>query len=147
MSEAELYELRELPPDELDGKSGDKRKFMLSFIAKAPNERFPYTVANETIGSFLASILGFQVPIVIPHTIGGIDQALVLWMNAAARKQVGPQLTSKAIREYLDAHKREVHGAIVLDLFLANSDRAFGPERRNIAVDEEGNLVLFDFGN
>src|SRR5205823_4655420 len=73
--------------------------------------------------------------------------AMVLWMKPAAREQQGPPLTSKELQQFLALHEDEIHGAIVLDLYLANTDRAFGPERRNIGVDEKGRLLLFDFGN
>lgn len=150
MADADLYRIQELPPDNLGGASGEKRKFRLEFIGKAPTERFPYTVANEVVSNHIGSMMGFQIPSVIPHRIDGNPLALILWMSPAARQQDGPPLTSKALRDYLTSadHRDEIHGAIVLDLFLANTDRSFGPERRNIAVDEStGRLILFDFGN
>jgi hypothetical protein len=148
--DADLYRIKELPPDNLGGSSGEKRKFLVEFIGKTPTDRFPYTVANEAVSSYLGNVLGFQIPAVIPHRIDGHCVALVLWMSPAARKQEGPPLTSRALQEYLADEKTEdeLHGAIVLDLFLANSDRSFGPERRNIAVDDvTRRLILFDFGN
>ncbi len=150
MADADLYRIQELPADNLGGASGEKRKFRLEFIGKAPTERFPYTVANEVVSNYIGTVMGFQIPAVIPHRIGEDPLALILWMSPAARQQDGPPLTSKALRDYLasEEHRDEVHGAIILDLFLANTDRSFGPERRNIAVDESsGRLILFDFGN
>jgi len=32
---------------------------------------------------------------------------------------------------YLNKHEAEVHGAIILDLYLGNTDRAFGPQRNH----------------
>jgi len=49
--------------------------------------------------------------------------------------------------EYVHDHPWEVHGAIVFDLFVANNDRAFGPERRNLMIDGSGRLLLYDQGN
>ena len=37
--------------------------------------------------------------------------------------------------------------AIVFDLYVANNDRAFGPQRRNLFLDERGRLSLYDHGN
>lgn len=150
MADADLYRIKEFPSDSLGGSSGEKRKFLVEFIGKSPTERFPYTVANEAVSSYLGTVLGFQIPVVIPHRIDGECVALILWMSPAARKQEGPPLTSRALQEFLEREETvdELHGAIVLDLFLANSDRSFGPERRNIAVDEiTRRLILFDFGN
>ena len=150
MADADLYRIQELPPDNLGGASGDKRKFRLEFIGKAPTERFPYTVANEVVSNYLGAVMGFQIPAAIPHRIEGDALALILWMSPVARQQDAPPITSKTLRDYLasEDHRDEIHGAIILDLFLANTDRSFGPQRRNIAVDEQtGRLILFDFGN
>jgi hypothetical protein len=68
-------------------------------------------------------------------------------MRPASRDQQGAPITSIELSRFVDTHSTEIHGAIVLDLFLANSDRSFGPRRRNIGVDERGELLLFDFGN
>ena len=69
-------------------------------------------------------------------------------MDAAGiTRPTGRPITSIELSRFVDTHSAEIHGAIVLDLFLANSDRSFGPQRRNIAVDERGELLLFDFGN
>lgn len=147
MPDADLLRLQELPTDVIGGKSGDKRTFRVEFIGKAPNEQFPYTVANEVVSAFLAGVLGFNVPFVMPYLVDGDQIALVLWMSPAAREQQGPPVTSKDLRAFVEEHEEEIHGAIVLDLFLANTDRGFSP-RRNIAVDETSNrLLLFDFGN
>lgn len=147
MADADLYRIEELPGDELGGGSGEKRKFRLEFIGKAPNERWPYTVANEVVSSHLGRILGFNIPIAIPHRVGGEQLAMVLWMRPASRRQQGAPPTSKELKQFVDEHSEEIHGAIVLDLFSANSDRSFGPERRNVGVDERGELLLFDFGS
>lgn len=145
--DADLYRIEELPADELGSASGKKRKFRLEFVGKAPNERFPYTVANEVVSSYLGMVLGFNIPVVIPHRIEGEPLAMILWMLPAARQQQGPPMTSRVLKEFLASHADDIHGAIILDLFLANTDRSFGPERRNISVDEQGRLLLFDFGN
>ena len=50
------------------------------------------------------------------------------------------------LAEYVD-DPDEVHAAIVFDLFVANNDRAFGPERRNLLLDSGGRLMLYDQGN
>ncbi|MDR3620948.1 MAG: hypothetical protein P4L85_16470 [Paludisphaera borealis] len=150
MADADLYRIQEIPSDVVGGASGTKRIFRVEFIGKAPNERFPYTIANEVVAGYLGSVLGFQVPIVIPYLIDQDPLALILWMSPAAREQDGPPLTSRELHEFLEAdeHRDEIHGAIVLDLFVANTDRSFGPERRNLAVDEKTRrLILFDFGN
>lgn len=58
-----------------------------------------------------------------------------------------PPATSQRLKGWVESHPREVHGAIVLDLFLANNDRAFGPERRNLFLDPQDRLVLYDNSN
>jgi hypothetical protein len=145
--DADLYRIQEMPPDDLGGASGEKRSFRVEFIGKTPNERFPYTVANEVVSSHIGAVIGFNIPVVVPHTIEGEPIALILWMKPAARQQQGPPLSSRELQDFLNEHEIEVHGAIVLDLYLGNTDRAFGPQRRNIAVDDKGRLLLFDFGN
>ncbi|MCA9128599.1 MAG: hypothetical protein KDB22_16040 [Planctomycetales bacterium] len=147
MSEAELYRIEELPADELDGASGAKRKFRFEFIGKAPNPRFPFTVANEVVSNFIAMLLGFEVPTVLPTVLAPEPFAMVLWFKHAASRQDGPPMSSARVQELVSLNSDVVHGAIILDLYLANTDRAFGPQRRNIAFDESGRLVLFDFGN
>ena len=147
MADADLLRIQELPADEYGGASGDKRKFQLEFLGKAPSQRFPYTVANEVVSSHIGNVLGFNIPVVLPYRVGGEPLAMVLWMKPAARRQEGPPLTSRALKEFVESHDDEIHGAIVLDLYLGNTDRSFGPERRNIAIDETGRLLLFDFGN
>jgi hypothetical protein len=61
--------------------------------------------------------------------------------------QQGPPATARKIEEYVAAHPDEVHGAVIFDLFVANNDRAFGPVRRNLLLDERGRLLLYDHGN
>ena len=92
MADADLYRIEELPGDEFGGGSGEKRKFRLEFIGKTPNGRWPYTVANEVVSSHLGRILGFNIPLVIPHRLGGEPLAMVLWMRPASRDQQGGQL-------------------------------------------------------
>ena len=147
MPDADLLRIQELPADEYRGGSGEMRKFHLEFLGKTPSQPFPYTIANEVVSSHIGNVLGFNIPVVLPHRIDGEPLALVLWMKPAARQQEGPPLTSRALKEFVESHDEEIHGAIILDLYLGNSDRSFGPERRNIAVDETGRLLLFDFGN
>ncbi len=147
MSDADLYRITELPADELDGASGAKRKFSFQFIGKAPNEQFPFTVANEVVSNFVAAMLGFEVPPVLPTVFDAQPLAMVLWFKHASARQDGPPMTSAAMMEHAAKNAYELHGAIVLDLFLANTDRALGPSRRNIAFNDGGKVVLFDFGN
>ena len=97
MSDADLYRITELPADELDGASGAKRKFQFEFIGKAPNSRFPYTVANEVVSNFIATVLGFEVPPIVPTVLAGDAIAMVLWFKHAAARQEGPPLTSVQI--------------------------------------------------
>ena len=145
VGDADLLRIQELPADEYGGASGEKRKFQLEFLGKAPSERFPYTVANEVVSSHIGNVLGFNVPPVLPYRIGGEPLAMVLWMQPAARQQTGPPMTSRALKEFVESHDEEIHGAIVLDLYLANTDRSFGPERRNIAIDETDRITPVRF--
>ena len=131
VADADLLRIQELPADEYGGASGDKRKFQLEFLGKAPSQRFPYTVANEVVSSHIGNVLGFNIPVVLPCRVGGEPLAMVLWMKPAARRQEGPPLTSRALKEFVENHDDEIHGAIILDLYLGNTDRSFGPERRN----------------
>lgn len=36
---------------------------------------------------------------------------------------------------------------MIFDLYVANNDRALGPVRRNLLLDDRGRLVLYDHGN
>lgn len=58
-----------------------------------------------------------------------------------------PPATARRLKEYVDTHSLEIHGAIIFDLFVANNDRAFSPKRRNLALDADGRLFLYDHGN
>ncbi len=72
---------------------------------------------------------------------------MILWFKHAASRQEGPPITSSQLQAMVLANSEQIHGAIMLDLYLANTDRAFGPQRRNIAFNDSGKVVLFDFGN
>ena len=147
MSNADLFRIDELPADELDGASGAKRKFKFEFIGKAANSRFPFTVANEVVSNFIAMVLGFEAPPVLPVVLADEPLAMVLWFKHAASRQEGPPITSSEMQQLVLANIEQVHGAIMLDLLLANTDWAFGPQRRNVAFSDSGKIVLYDFGN
>ncbi|MBI3823921.1 MAG: hypothetical protein HY289_14730 [Planctomycetes bacterium] len=142
-----VTEILETPDDPLGGASGDKRRFAVEFIGKCANEKFPYTVVNEVVGTHLGIMLGLNVPTCLTQTIGENTFALIQRVNRDPRMQDPPPASSKALAEYVQAHPDEVHGAIVFDLFIANNDRAFGPQRRNLLIDESGKLLLYDQGN
>src|SRR5215469_12768003 len=142
-----IQELIEQPADPLGGASGDKRRFRVDFIGKTSNVDFPYTVANEVVASHLGIALGLNLPTVLTHTIGGVTLALIQIVGRDPQIQQPPPATSQVLAEYVRAHPDEVHGAIVFDLFVANNDRAFGPERRNLLLDRHGRLLLYDQGN
>ncbi len=142
-----ITELIEQPTDPLGGASGEKRRFRVEFIGKTGNADFPYTVANEVVASHLGIALGLNLPTVLTHTIEGVTLALIQMVGRDPQMQQPPPATSKALAEYVRANPREVHGSIVFDLFVANNDRAFGPERRNLMIDSSGKLLLYDQGN
>lgn len=147
VTHADLYEMRELLADDYGGKSGSKRTFSIKFLGKTPNKSFPYTVANEVVSSFIATTLGFNVPVVLPHVVDSQPLALILWMEPASRDQTGPPMTTKEYAAFVDDHSDIIHGSIVLDLYLGNTDREIGPSRRNISFDAHQSMILFDFGN
>ncbi len=142
-----ITELIEQPGDPLGGASGEKRRFRVEFIGKTGNADFPYTVANEVVSSHLGIALGLNLPTVLTHTIDGVTIALIQKVGSGPPMQQPPPATSRALAEYVSAHPEEVHGAILFDLFVANNDRAFGPERRNLMLDSNGKLLLYDQGN
>jgi hypothetical protein len=142
-----ITELIEQPGDPLGGTSEEKRRFRVEFIGKRGNADFPYTVANEVVASHLGIALGLNLPTVLTHTMDGVTLALIQMVGRDRQTQQPPPATSRALAEYVSAHPWEVHGAIVFDLFVANNDRAFGPERRNLMLDSSGKLLLYDQGN
>jgi hypothetical protein len=141
------FMVTEVPGDPLGGASGGKKWFVAQFIGKANQADFPFTVANEVVASFIGATLGLNVPPVFVHGRGEDSLVLVQMSDRDPRMQQGPPATSAAIAEYVAAHPDEVHGAVIFDLFVANNDRAFGPERRNLMLDGRERLLLYDHGN
>lgn len=142
-----VNEVTELPRDPLGGASGEKRRFRVDFIGKTNNQLFPYTVANEVVAMHIGVALGLNVPTVLTHRFGNEDCVLVQLVDRDPSMQQEPPATAAALEKYVVENPREVHGAIVFDLFLANNDRAFGPIRRNLLLDRSGRLLLYDNGN
>ena len=147
MANPHISEILETPTDPVGGASGDKRRFSVEFLGKCGNPDFPYTVANEVVASQLGIFLGLNVPTCLAHSIQNKTYVLIQLVNRDPRMQDPPPVTSKALAEYVESHSDEVHGAIVFDLFIANNDRAFGPQRRNLLIDDAGRLLLYDQGN
>jgi hypothetical protein len=116
-------------------------------LAKSNNAEFPFTVANEVIATQLGLALGLNVPTVLTYSVAGEVLVFIQMIDRNSEMTKEPPATAKALREYVQSHPRDVHGAIVFDLFIANNDRAFGPERRNLMLDAEGRLLLYDQGN
>ena len=146
MSDPIVSEILELAGDPIGGASGPKRLFNVRFLGKSGNSDLPYTVANELVATELGHLLGLNLPGVLSHAIG--DETLVLIKMAGRDSRMGSQpATARALAEYVRRHPDEVHGSIVFDLFVANNDRAFAPERRNFTLDEDGRLMLYDQGN
>ena len=139
--------LSERPTDPLGGASGEKRIFTADFLGKTNNADFPYTIANEVVGAFLGQCLGLNLPTVLTHQIGNEVFALIQMVPRDPLMPKGPPASSQDLAEFVRQMPFEVHGAIVFDLFIANNDRAFGPERRNLALDRAGRLFLYDQGN
>jgi hypothetical protein len=142
-----IRELTELPGDPLGGSSGRKRPFVAEHIGKANEQDYPFTVANELVAGFIGATLGLRVPPAFPFGRGDETLVLVQLVDRDPIMQQGPPATDKAIRDYVSSHDFEVHGAVLFDLYVANNDRAFGPERRNLLLDDRGDLVLYDQGN
>ncbi len=135
------------PEAPLGGASGQKRLFRALHLGKGNEPDFPFTVANEIVASFIGATLGLRVPAVFPYGRGDDTLVLVQMSDRDERIQQGPPATSRALREYVERNPEEVHGAVIFDLYVANNDRAFGPERRNLLLDDRGRLVLYDHGN
>lgn len=142
-----ITEITEAANDPLGGASGKKRMFDVRFMGKTNNADFPYTVANEIVASVLGTVLGLNVPHVIAHSIGGEECVLIHMKDRDPRMQQKAPASARALSEYVQSNPWEVHGAIIFDLFLANNDRAFGPQRRNLLIDSSGKLLLYDNGN
>jgi hypothetical protein len=142
-----IREFKELPGDPIGGASGAKRYFHVEFLGKPDSPDFPFTVANEVVATELGRALGLNVPSVITHSVDGDTLVLIQMLDRDSRLQQGPPATAKALKESVEADPRAIHGAIVFDLYVANNDRAVGPERRNLALGPEGRLQLFDHGN
>jgi hypothetical protein len=144
-----LPQLIEQPGDEFGGASGTKKEFSVRFLGKTDNADFPFTIANEVVATAIGQIIGLHLPNILTYELGGVPHLFVhlLDKDPSMSKPTPPPATSQKIKEWVESHPLEVHGALVLDLFLANNDRAFGPERRNLFLDPRGNLVLYDNSN
>ncbi len=142
-----IRQIREQPSDPLGGASGEKSYFTVDFLGKRNNPDFPFTIANEVVATQIGLALGLNLPTVITHHAGGETVALIQMIGRASSMQRPPPATAEALRDYVEKHPRKVHGAIVFDLYVANNDRAFGPMRRNLMLDERGSLLLYDQGN
>ena len=135
-----IVEVIEQPPDPIGGASGDKRLFNVRCLGKQNEKDFPYTIANEIVAAHIGQSLGLHIPAVLAHqTEAGNEYALIAWHQRVP-------VTAQALAAFVDKNPRQVHGAIVFDLFVANNDRAFGPQRRNLAIDGD-RLFLYDHGN
>src|SRR5437667_5030473 len=104
-----VTEITEVPGDPLGGASGSKRWFSAVHLGKSNEPDFPFTIANEIVASFIGATLGLRVPPVFPFGRGDNSLVLVQMSDRDARMQEGPPATSRAIREYVDAHPEEVH--------------------------------------
>jgi hypothetical protein len=142
-----IDDITELPGDPLGGASGDKRRFKVEFLGKSSNPDFPFTVANEVVATQIGIMLGLHLPNVLTHTIGDETFILIQMVDRDPTMQQSPPATARVLEEYVRQNPDQVHGAIVFDLFIANNDRAFGPERRNLMLDRNGRLLLYDQGN
>jgi hypothetical protein len=147
MAHSYINEIIEPPSDPLGGASGEKRWFDVKFLGKSNNADFPFTVANEVVAAQLGIVLGVNVSNVLPHVIGDEHFVLIQMVERSPEIQGPPPATAKKLADYIANHVDEVHGAIVFDLFVANNDRAFAPDRRNLLLDIEDRLLLYDNGN
>lgn len=139
----------EEPGDEIGGASGLKFRFQVQFQAKTDSELFPFTIANEIAAAAIGQALGLTVPSVLTYLIDGTSYVLshLIDRRSDMAKPTPPPITSANLARWVGEHPREVHGAIMFDLFLANNDRAFGPDRRNLFIDSDDQLVLYDNAN
>jgi hypothetical protein len=136
-----VYEIKEDPTDVLGGASGDKRHFSVRFLGKTNNELFPLTVANEMVATQIGISLGLNAPTVLAYrTEAKEDFALIQWCDMVPA-------SAKVISQYAQTNVEEIHGCIMFDLFVANNDRAFSPERRNVGLYADNRLLIFDQGN
>lgn len=140
-------EITELPSDPMGGASGEKRRFRIDFLGKTNNADFPYTVANETVAAQIGLALGLHLPMVVPYRLRNDDCILIQMIDSDPEMKQGPPATAAALAKYVSDHPDEIHAAIVFDLYIANNDRAFGPERRNLKLDTNGRLLIYDNGN
>jgi hypothetical protein len=147
VNDENVIEIRQLPGELLSGASGDKAEFLVRFIGKTNNQDFPYTVANEIVGSIVGQAIGLNVQTVLPHSLNGQDAVLIQRSPRHAVMQQGPPATAAALAAYVENHADEIHGCIIFDLYIANNDRAVGPLRRNLLIDPDGRLLLIDNGN
>lgn len=141
-----VNEIKELPGDLLGGASGEKRLFNVQFLGKENNPEFPYTVANEIVATHVGIALGLNLPTVLTHCVDEMTLALIQMVERDVGMQSPPPVTSQVLEAYVAEHPDEIHGAIIFDLFVANNDRAFSI-RRNLFLDTDGRLRLYDQGN
>jgi len=142
-----VREIRQQPSDPIGGASGERTFFDVCFLGKRNNPDFPYTIANEIVATQIGLAVGLHLPTVITHRASGVEFAMIQWVDRDPAMQQPPPATAQALLEYVQQHAHEVHGAIVFDLFVCNNDRAFGPMRRNLMLDRDGRLLLYDHGN
>lgn len=135
-----VTEVKERPGDPLGGASGEKFYFNVEFLGKRNNPDFPYQIANEVVASQIGIALGLEIPSFFTHRHA--DETVFL-----TQMRERHPVTTRELQDFAESHTDEVHGAIVFDLFVANNDRAFGPERRNLFLDARRRLVLYDHGN
>ncbi|MCC7509506.1 MAG: hypothetical protein IT464_09040 [Planctomycetes bacterium] len=147
MGRGYIKEYRENPTDELGGGTGTAARFTVQFIGKMASRDYPYAVANETVASAIGLVLGLPVAPGITDEIGGQPYFFSQEMRKYGDKQFGPGAGAVAMEKFVRQNQLLIHGAIVFDLFIANNDRAFLPARRNLALDDDGNLFLYDHGN
>src|ERR1051325_3983141 len=142
-----VEEIIEQPIDPLGGASGAKRRFNVQFMGKGNNAEFPFTVANEVVATNLGIILGLNVPTVLSYRIENQPLVFVQMVNRDPETMQKPPASSATLSEFVRNNQDAVHAAIIFDLFVANNDRAFGPVRRNVALDVRKKLFLYDQGN
>jgi hypothetical protein len=142
-----VEEIVEQPMDPLGGASGRKRRFRVQFLGKENNPEFPYTVANEVVATYLGIILGLNVPAVLTYRIHDQPLVFIQMLDRDPGMVQMPPASSSSLSQFVSENPEAVHAAIIFDLFVANNDRAFGPLRRNLALDVGKRLFLYDQGN
>ncbi|MCB9931812.1 MAG: hypothetical protein H6841_00150 [Planctomycetes bacterium] len=139
--------IKESPTDELGGATGTAAEFTIQFVGKVSKPDYPYTVANECIAAALGAALGLPVAPGITDEVNGSSYFFSQKIRKHGSSQVGPPASTRELEAFVGANSLLVHGAIVFDLYIANNDRALAPERRNLGLDDDGRLFLYDHGN